>query len=93
MDELGILSIPHLYTSRVASEMHSYVYPKSPTDRPENHHNYTPVAQVHEHGTRLSLQGHHYIPNPFQYAANSTQDLTRSHLTHIYTATWNTLLT
>ena len=91
MNELGILGIHHLYTLRVLSEMHPYIYPPGPTNRPDHYHNYMTVAQVHAHATRLSQQGHHYIPNPYQYSADHAHDHTRSHFTHSYAAIWNTI--
>ena len=91
MTELGILNITNLYILRVAAEMHPHIYPKQETNRPDHFHNYTSVAQIHEHATRQSLKRQHYIPNTNQYSASYIPDETRNHFTDEFTAIWNTL--
>jgi hypothetical protein len=81
-----LLSVPDLYTLRVCAEMHAYIYPPKPTNRPENNHRYVSTAQIHEYPTRHSQQLHHYIPNRRENPRH-----TMEHFTRKYTQVWNTV--
>jgi hypothetical protein len=79
MSELGILSLPDLYTLRVATEMHTHVYPAKTVNRPEHNHHYISPAQVHNHNTRFSRHG----------ALHATHNM--HNFTKQYTKVWNKL--
>jgi hypothetical protein len=85
LQELKLLNIFNLYTLRVCTEMHPFIYQNSQLNRPEHNHNYIPVAQIHEYPTRHSQQGHHYIPA----INNLTHDI--DHTTARNTKTWNSI--
>ena len=78
-DELELLSLPDLYTLRVSTEMHAYVYPAKPINRPEHNHHYVSPAQIHSHNTRFS-----------QHGALHTQN-NMNNFTKQYTRIWNRL--
>lgn len=78
-DELELLGIPDLYTLRVSAEMHAFIYPAKPANRPEHNHHYINPAQVHDHNTRFSQHG----------ALHARHDM--EHSTKQYTQIWNKL--
>jgi hypothetical protein len=77
--ELELLSIPDLYTLRVCTEMHSYIYPPKAVNRPEHNHHYTSTATVHKHRTRHSQQA----------TLHPRHDM--EHYTKRHTELWNAL--
>jgi hypothetical protein len=79
MAQLEILNITNLYTLRVCAEMHPFIYPKKPLNRPEHNHDYTPVSLIHAHRTR--------------YAAANRQRITidMEHFTRAHALIWNSL--
>ena len=79
MDELQLLSLPDIYTLTVSTEMHSYVYPKKPVNRPKHNHHYVNPAQVHNHNTRFLQHG----------ALHARHDMNES--TKQHTQIWNKL--
>jgi len=59
MQELKILDIPNLFTFRLCTQMHSYIYDQDRrADRPEHIHHYTKVKNVHSHATRRAKNKH-----------------------------------
>ena len=91
MIELKLLNIPNLYIYRVSKEVHQYIHPIKPKNRPEHNHNYQSVSQIHQHNTRLAANNHQFIPNPNQYKKNAEPAHTAEYLNQRYTAVWNAL--
>ena len=79
MHELKILSLPDLYTLRVAAKMHAHINPPKTVNRPEHNHHYICPAQVHNHNTRFSQHG----------ALHAKHDM--HNFTKQYTKVWNKL--
>ena len=79
MVRLQILNITNLYIHRVCVEMHPFIYPSKPLNRPEHNHSYTPVSAIHDHATRYATAEHQYIPD------------TAEHFAAKHTAVWNAL--
>jgi hypothetical protein len=88
-----ILNITNLYILRVCTEMHPFIHPESPLNRPEHDHNYTLTSQIHNHQTRYSTQNHQFIPQLKHYSKTRKPTLTTEHLTANYTKVWNSLPT
>jgi hypothetical protein len=93
MNELNILNITNLYTLRVCIEMHPFIYPPTPTHRPEHNHTYLWTSQIHDYPTRYSKQLHHFIPNPYKYSETIQPKHTTDHYTAIYSNVWNSIPT
>jgi len=91
LNELELLTIPNLYIYRVSKEVHQYIHPTKPKNRPEHNHNYQPVSQIHQHNTRLAASNHQFIANPNQYKQHAEPAHTTEYLNQRYTAIWNAL--
>jgi hypothetical protein len=93
MNTLGILTLTNLYIWRVCIEMHPFMHPRKPLNRPEHNHNYIWTCEVHEYPTRYSLQGHNYITNPAAHRYSKTKTPTYSmHSSTVRNSKiWNTI--
>ena len=91
MTELKLLNMTNLYIQRTCITMHPFIHHTDQRNRPEHNNNYLYTAQIHDYPTRHSLQGHHYIPNHYQYAKHSNFKHHMEHSTKEKTKIWNTL--
>lgn len=89
MAHLKILSIPSLYILRTSIEMHPFVYPTQPKNRPTHNHIYTPASHIHEYPTRFSNSGHQFIPAHTHPSTKPTHDM--NYFTRQYSTVWNSL--
>lgn len=62
MADLQLLNLNNLYTLRVNCEMHPFIHPKGPLNRPKHYHHYIPSSHIHEYPTRHAYQGKLFIP-------------------------------
>ena len=90
MSELRILNLNDLYILRVCTEMHPFIYPKKPLNRPEHNHKYTSAAQVHEHDTRFSARRHIYVPYANREGNNDPAH-GAEHFTRAFAHIWNSI--
>ena len=91
MSKLNILNITNLYTLRVSIEMHPFIYPRTPLNRPEHNNTYIYATHIHEHKTRYSTKRHQFIPNTNKYSKIVRPYHTIDHYTTIYATVWNKL--
>ena len=91
MKELKLLNITNLYIQRTCIEMHPFIHNTDQRNRPEHNNTYIYVAQIHDHNTRHSHKGYHYIPNKYQYARHNNFKHSMNHSTKEKTRIWNTL--
>jgi hypothetical protein len=90
MQRLNLLNLEHLYTLRVCTEMHPFIYFTDYVNRPTNDHTYITVTDVHAHNTRYSA-GHIFSPNPYKYSTTQPAKHYVAHLELKHNEIWNTL--
>jgi hypothetical protein len=91
MTELKLLNLTNLYIHRTCVDTHPYIHQTDQRNRPEHNNNYIKIAQIHDHQTRHSLQGHHYIPNHQKHARHNNLKHKMEQSTKEKTQIWNTL--
>ena len=91
MTKHNILNITNLYIQRVCTELHPFVHNTTTPNRPDHHHQYTKLTDIHPHHTRSAAANTIHRPNPKNHKHSTNPAYNTNHFPQIYMQIWNSL--